>query len=92
MLLPITRPEGARLMTLPWSVIGGPPTDMVLPSIAIVPETRGVNVSPAAVRRPFGLPVAIGIVELPIMTAEAPAAMLIGVPNIMIAGEPGLIV
>ncbi len=91
-LFPTTRPEAARLITLPWSVMGGPPMEMVLPSITTVPEARGVKVSPAPVRRPLELLVASGMVELPIAITDSPEARLIAVPEIVIAAEPGRMV
>ncbi|KAK3168342.1 hypothetical protein OEA41_004789 [Lepraria neglecta] len=85
-----TMPEEARLITLPDSVMGGPPMERVVPPIAIVLGERGVSVSPCAVITPSKPPMANENVEPIITIAEELAARLIGVPDIVIAEEPGV--
>lgn len=98
---PTTRPDAPSEILLPrLSVIAGPETERVVPDIATAVLPSGVKVWPFAVRGLLSLTfgfelarwlgfVARGIVELPITIEKPEGARLMGVPDTVIAAEPG---
>ena len=93
-LLPMTTrvAPGARLMGVPDTVIVGDPGVSVWPQITYAPAALAVNVWEPIVKggRESG---AVGkrvMVLLPMTARVAPGARLMGVPDTVIAGDPGM--
>ena len=83
--------EGASETRVPEKVIAGPPGASVWLSMIYSEAPLGVIVLPATVRTGRGSGAAVrGNVVPPIMIFEADGAMLMSVPEIVMAGEPGM--
>ena len=92
-LLPMTRPdaEGAREMRVPEMVIAGAPGISVWLSIRYWEAVLGSIVIPFMVSGGSWVALAIrGIVVPPMTMPDADGARLIGVPEIVMAGAPGI--
>ena len=93
-LLPMTArvAPGARLIGVPDTVIAGDPGISVWPPITYAPAALAVKVWPPIVNK-GGEGVGAGkrnMVLLPMTARVAPGARLMGVPDTVIAGDPGM--
>ena len=93
-LLPMTArvAPGARLIGVPDTVIAGDPGTSVWPPITYAPAALAVKVWPPIVDN-GGEGVGAGkrdMVLLPMTARVAPGARLMGVPDTVIAGDPGM--
>ena len=91
-LLPITTcvADGARLSRVPETVIAGPPGMSVWPAMVYFELLSAVYVLEPKVNGGGVIPGDRLLVMLPMITCVAAGARLIGVPDTVIAGPPGI--